>query len=109
VRQPTEQRDWEAERRARDREWAIETNAARMAAPKFAGTPLEGIVFWPKYQARLVDEDPDDKNFALVSVLVRVSVADIDAHRADAAQLYDEAMAANDAAKAISEPEGAEA
>lgn len=93
VRQPHEERDWEAERLARAREAAIESRAARMAVydiGKFTGTPLDGHAFWPAYQPRLVDEDPNDADFAFVAVQIRVPKASINGHRAEAERLIDE-------------------
>ncbi|HKT85600.1 MAG TPA: ParB/Srx family N-terminal domain-containing protein [Novosphingobium sp.] len=101
---PAQERDWDAERRERQREWAIERKAAQLAVyqfGQFTGTPFEGHAFWPSYQVRPVEADPADENFAMVAVLVRVPMADINARRAEAERIVDEEAAAADAAKQV--------
>ncbi|ABD25072.1 ParB-like nuclease [Novosphingobium aromaticivorans DSM 12444] len=102
---PREERDWEAERAASQRAYQVGILAARLAVPQLTGgllkdTELDGRTFWPKYSPRLVDEDPDDENFKLVAMMIRVPVADIEANRAEAERLYDEELAAEEAARA---------
>lgn len=106
VREPHQERDWEAERLARAREAAIESRAARMAVydlGKFTGTPLDGHAFWPAYQPRLVDEDPNDADFAFVAVQIRVPRASIEGHRTEAERLIDEEAEAVRREKLIAE------
>lgn len=112
---PREERDWEAERAAGRRLRQIEIKAARMAVAPLSdgplkGTPLEGNVYWPEYSANPVELDREDGAFAMVAVLIRVPVADIQAQRAEATRLIDEqiaARAAEQAAKADAQTEEA--
>ncbi|MDP3550640.1 MAG: ParB/RepB/Spo0J family partition protein [Novosphingobium sp.] len=128
--EPAPQHDWEAERRESARNYHIGLRAARLAVPQLTGgllkgTELDGHTFWPKYQPRMVEEDPDDENFMLVAIQIRVPVADIEAHREEATRLIDEEAAEAERAEAeriaklaeefpdhvkpIEEPEDAEA
>jgi ParB family transcriptional regulator, chromosome partitioning protein len=84
--------DWEAERIAQQREREITIRAARMAIGPLSdgplkGTPLEGQTYWPRYAAQRFEEDDD--GFALIALQIRVPVADIEAHRAEAERLID--------------------
>ncbi|WP_288413799.1 ParB/RepB/Spo0J family partition protein [uncultured Novosphingobium sp.] len=91
--EPREERDWEAERAASVRQWRVDTKAAQMAVydfGKFTGTALEGRAFWPAYQPRLVEDDPQDEDFAFVAIQIRVPKASIEAHRIEAERLIDE-------------------
>lgn len=97
-----DERDWEAERRENTRNYHIGIRAARLAVPQLTGgllkdTELDGSTFWPKYQPRMVEDDPADENFVLVAMQIRVPVADVEAHRAEATRLYDEELAAEEA------------
>ncbi len=83
-------RDWEAERAEQNRIRAIEHKASQMAIPKFAGTPLEGIAFYP---ANGWNRDCDDDH-VYVELLIKVSITDIEAQRAEAERLIDEEEAA---------------
>jgi len=67
-------RDWEAERRAA----LIRLRATRLAAPKVAGTPLEGRAFWPTFGAEYIRSvyKTDDGVFA--ALMVRIDPADIE-------------------------------
>lgn len=97
-----ESRDWEAERAARAREHQIETRAARLAVyeiGKFDDTPFKGHAFWPRWQPRLV-ETREEEGCALVAIQIRVPIASITAHRAEAERQIDEEAAAAEAAKA---------
>lgn len=103
--EPTHERNWEAERAASQRAYQVGILAARLAVPQLTGgllkdTELDGRTFWPKYSPRLLDEDPDDQNFKLVAMMIRVPVADIEANIAEAERLYDEELAAEEAARA---------
>lgn len=74
----------------------VDVWAARLAIGPFTGTPLEGKVFWPSgsWPAHQIDtEYGEGSDFydeeavpvaALVSIKVRVTTAEIEAHRADA-------------------------
>lgn len=100
-----EERDWAAERAADERTRKVTHRAAQMAVygfGKFAGTPFEGRAFWPSYNIRPVEDDRDegDETFAMVAIQIRVPVADIEAHRAEAERLIDEEAAAAEAANA---------
>lgn len=103
-----EERDWRAEDAARRREYQIGIRAARLAVPQLTGgllkdTVLDGCTFWPKYQPRMVEDDPTDENFVLVAVQIRVPVADVEAKKAEATRLYDEELAAEEREKLIAE------
>lgn len=100
-RAPAEERDWEAERRARARENAIERRAAQLAAyelGKFTGTPLEGKAFWPTHMAQPVGLDQSDEAFTLVAILIRVPTDRVEANKANAERQIDEEAAAKAAA-----------
>jgi ParB family chromosome partitioning protein len=73
-------RDWEAERRA----GLVRLLAARLAAPKVAGSALEGRAFWPGNDRRWVDviQEHDDKIF--VALMIQVDPADIEERLAEA-------------------------
>ncbi|MED5546094.1 MAG: ParB/RepB/Spo0J family partition protein [Pseudomonadota bacterium] len=103
---PREERDWEAERLARQHEGKVERRAAQLAVydvGKFTGTPFEGHTFWPGPYCSPVELDPQDENFALVAVLVRIPAAEIEAKKEEAERLIDE-----EAAAAAAESQGQE-
>lgn len=105
-REAAQERDWEAERAARERELKIERRAAQLAVynfGKFTGTPLEGRAFWPNFMARPVSEDENDESYAMVAVLIRVPVADIEAKMAEAERLIDEEAEAAEAVQTSSD------
>jgi len=105
-RETLNQRDWEAERAERDRNWKIEKRAAQLAVyefGKFAGTPLEGRAFWPASNPNLVQADRDDETFALVAIQIRVPADRIEANRAEAERLIDEEAAAAEREALIAE------
>ena len=83
-------RDWEAERREDD----ILLRAARLAAPKVTGTPLEGCAFWPTGDSVFEGwvEEIDDDHVA-TQLIVKIPKADLEAHRAEAEREYEEAQA----------------
>jgi ParB family chromosome partitioning protein len=87
-------RDWDAEHRARQRQWEIEKRAARLAVGSMAGTPLEGRAFWPEYNVNPVASDRDDDNHSLVAILIRVPTAEIEAKMAEAEKALAEQEAA---------------
>ncbi|MBA3053618.1 MAG: hypothetical protein FP826_01475 [Sphingomonadales bacterium] len=99
-REPAETRDWDAERATAARDRAIEARAARMAVPKFAGTPLADRAFWPRGGWPV--EDCDDEH-SFVVVWIKVPIAEVEANRADATRLVDEELAAKAAADAARE------
>lgn len=95
-----EPRDWDAERRERARDLAIERLAGQMAVQDigaFTGTPLEGLVFWPTTGGPFSE---DDAEHALVTVYIRVPVESINAHKVEAERQIDEEASAAEAAKA---------
>jgi len=98
-----------AEYEARRRAALIRYRAARLAAPKVAGTELEGRAFWPADGARWIDPFQVDEaaGLATVALLVKIPLADVDAQLEEAERRYeleqqelreeDEALAAEDA------------
>lgn len=92
---------------ARHRREEIERIALRLAAPKMAGTPLEGRAFWPRRDDDYVEQvQKIDEATFLVALLVKVAAVDADAAMAQAeaqyereqAELAEEDQAAADAA-----------
>jgi len=74
-------RETEEERRARERKARVEIRAARLAAPSFEGTPLEGRTFWPP-RTHWIDAVTQEPNGDVVlALLVRVPAADVAAMR----------------------------
>lgn len=107
--EPVDQRDWQAERAAEQREREIYLRAARMAVgPLTDGhlkdTPLNGRTFWPRYTANRL-EPVHGEEFALVALQISVPIAEIEAMREEATRLYDEELAAEEAAKGAPQPE----
>ena len=92
---------WAAERRAKE----ITLRAARMAMPKFAGTPFEGRAFWP---SRPFVRTTDEGN-TVIEVEFVIPKAEVEANLEEAERAYDEELAAEKAeeeaqAKADEEP-----
>lgn len=67
-------RDWEAERRAA----LIRLRATRLAAPKVAGTPLEGRAFWPTFGADYIKSVYETEEGVFAALMIRVDPADIE-------------------------------
>ncbi|WP_129792600.1 ParB/RepB/Spo0J family partition protein [Sphingosinicella sp. CPCC 101087] len=82
------------QRAARERREAIEERAIRLAAPKVAGTPLEGRAFWPSNHGSWIDpvEQDDDGNF-VIALLIKIPAADVEAAMAEAERLYEQEQA----------------
>lgn len=100
-----------AEQRAeRERDRQVERIAIRLAAPRVAGTPLEGRAYWPADRAWVEPmEFDEERGFYVVALLVTVPVDEVQAAR-DAAEieyqrLIDE-RAAREAAEAAKEAAG---
>ena len=87
-------RDWAAEAREND----IRTIAARLAAPKVAGTALEGRAFWPAKHRGWIDVIEEHEGRVFVALMVQVDPADLEEHLAEATAEY-EARAAEAAEK----------
>lgn len=83
-------RDWLAEARKDD----IRTIAARLAAPKVAGSALEGRAFWPGKDRGSIDvlQEYDDKVF--VALMVQVDPAEIEQRLSEAEAEYEAREAA---------------
>lgn len=77
------------ERAARRRFEDIRYSAARLAAPKTAGTPLEGRAFWPLDQFQFLEPYYVEQDTVTVALLVRIPVADVDAHLDEAERRYE--------------------
>lgn len=73
-------RDWEAERRAA----LIRLRAARLAAPKVAGSALEGRAFWPTFAAQWIEPVYETEEGVFVALMIRVDPADIEDRLAEA-------------------------
>lgn len=73
-------RDWEAERRAA----LIRLRATRLAAPKVAGTPLEGRAFWPTFGAEYIKSVYETEEGVFAALMIRVDPADIEDSLAEA-------------------------
>ena len=76
---------------ARERRERIELYAARMAAPSISGTPLEDRAFWPVDEwdeLEFVDEDDGTRN-AIVTLLIKVPVDELQPHMEAAEQKYE--------------------
>lgn len=73
-------RDWEAERRAA----LIRLRAARLAAPKVAGSALEGRAFWPTFGTQWIEPVYETEEGVFVALMIRVDPADIDDRLAEA-------------------------
>jgi ParB family chromosome partitioning protein len=86
--------------RARKRESFAALHAARLAVPKFAGTPLEGRAFWPlgRFVEPLSEGRSDGKLF--VTVLIEVDEVDAKAQRDAAHAAFDQREAAEQAEEA---------
>lgn len=67
-------RDWDAERRAA----LIRLRATRLAAPKVAGTPLEGRAFWPTFGAEYIKSVYKTEEGVFAALMVRIDPADIE-------------------------------
>ncbi len=73
-------RDWEAERRAA----LVRLRATRLAAPKVAGTPLEGRAFWPTFGAEYIKSVYETEEGVFAALMVRIDPADIEDRLAEA-------------------------
>jgi ParB family chromosome partitioning protein len=87
----TQKPETAAEREARLRKAAIERRAIHLAAPKVAGTPLEGRAYWPGGGYIPSVEQDDDGTF-VVALLIKIPAADVEAVFAEAEQLYDQEL-----------------
>jgi len=81
---PPATRDWHAERAAEQRQRRIREKAARLAAPRFDGTPFEGRVFWPHPDYEVPTFAERDDGTCYVAVLIQVPIAEMEAHLAEA-------------------------
>lgn len=105
---------WEAEKRARD----LRYRAAKLAAPKVAGTDLEGRAFWPAADSRWIEPITVFEDHVVVTLLVKVPLADVEAQSEEAERRYEfeqqelreeqEAIAAEKAAAEAAGPEDGE-
>lgn len=73
-------RDWEAERRAA----LVRLRAARLAAPKVAGSALEGRAFWPTFGSQWIEPFYETEEGVFVALIVKVDPADIEERLAEA-------------------------
>jgi ParB family chromosome partitioning protein len=73
-------RDWEAERRAA----LIRLRAARLAAPKVAGSALEGRAFWPTIGSQWIEPVYETEEGVFIALMIRVDPADIEDRLAEA-------------------------
>lgn len=105
--EPSIPRDWQAEREAAQREKAIYRRAARLAigplsAGPFAGTVLEGRLFWPTHHLApveiLYDDNGRPTDTVMVGLQISVPAADIEALLDEATRQHDEELAAAAAA-----------
>lgn len=97
VREPQQERDWEAERAAARRQRLIDMQAGRLAVyaiGQFSGTPFEGRAFWPFHGFSPIETDRTDETYKLVAVQIRIPAADVEACLAEAERLVDEEAAA---------------
>lgn len=106
------------ERAAARKAEEVERRAARMAAPKVAGTPLEGKAFWPQ-EDNWIDayERDEDEGYVQLALLIRVPIDEVEAllpeaeaaWERDQAELAEEeeAIAAEQAATASSDEDSA--
>lgn len=79
----------EAEYQATRRREELRYRAARLAAPKVAGTPLEGRAFWPLDPDWVEGFQEDDDGNAVVALLVKVPREEIEAQMAEAERRYE--------------------
>lgn len=102
------QRPYEPEtaeqREARHRLRVIQQKAARLAAPRVAGSALEGRAFWPEPDGYVQAFAQETDGTVVVALLVRIPAAEVEAAMAEAERLYDEQQAAE--AAAAEQPEG---
>ncbi len=89
---------------AQEREREINVIAHRLAVGPFKDTPLEGRFLWPNFMSRRVEESSDllrgEEDSAFVTVLIKVSRADVQAQMEAAAIQYDAQLAEEEAARA---------
>lgn len=91
----------EIERLGRIRRQRIETRAVAIAAPRIAGTALDGRAWWPDYGARAIPpiaQEEETGDF-VVAMLVRIPAADVDRVRAAAERAIDLEESKDNAAK----------
>lgn len=98
------------QRTARERERQIERIAIRLAAPKVAGTPLEGRAYWPAERAWVEPMELDEeRGVYVIALLVTVPIDEVksvqDAAEIEYQRLIDE-RAARQAAEAAREAAG---
>ena len=79
----------EAEYQATRRREELRYRAARLAAPKVAGTPLEGRAFWPLDPDWVEGFQEDDDGNAVVALLVKVPREELEAQMAEAERRYE--------------------
>lgn len=76
---------------AQQRQDRIDLYAARMAAPSISGSPLENRAFWPvddRDELQFFDED-DGSTCAIVTLLIKVPIDDLQPHLEAAEQKYE--------------------
>ncbi len=86
--------NWEVRRRKAK----VRLRAARLAAPKLAGTPLDGLAFWPA-DNYYPDVDQDDDGNVLIELLIKIPEIEVDAQLAEAERQFEEAERAAKAAE----------
>jgi ParB family chromosome partitioning protein len=106
---PGETRDYAAERAAEAREMELERRAVILAAPKVAGTPLEGRAFWPKADACYLEPivHDEEEGVYVACLFVKIPVAEVEAAK-EAAEwelVLEEQAAESERARAASAAE----
>ena len=76
---------WQTERR----ESEIRYRAAKLAAPKVTGTPLEGKALWPRDVAWIQPFTEDEDGDFLVALLIKVPKTESEAYLAEAERRYE--------------------
>ncbi|MFN3819912.1 ParB/RepB/Spo0J family partition protein [Blastomonas sp.] len=99
---PAIERDWAAERRAKD----IRIAAARLATePSMKDTPLKGRAFWPEEGASWIAPFYESDDGVFVALMVRVDPEELEARLAEAEHEYETAEADRKAEKEAAEAE----
>ncbi|WP_454599092.1 ParB/RepB/Spo0J family partition protein [Qipengyuania sp. SM2507] len=83
------QAELEAERVENRRQAELRYRAARLAAPKVAGTPLEGRAFWPVQRSWISAYEEDGEGSVIVALLVKVPIEDLEEQMAEAERRYE--------------------
>jgi ParB family chromosome partitioning protein len=99
----------EARHRAQRREMELRYRAARLAAPKVTGTPLEGRAFWPLERNWINAFQEDDDGSVVVALLIKVPHEELEAQMGEAERRYEleqQELAEEAALAADAEPEG---